>query len=165
LQKSVFYTALGAVIGAEDGTESTYVGGLKYFGGMMEKIPTEFRDLLADETKAFAFLATIMRDGTPQLTPVWFNTDGDHILINTAKGRVKDLNMRARPKVAVVIPDPENPYRYLQIRGRVTEFTEAGANEHFDSVARAYIGKPFDYPTDQIRVIYKILPEYIDAHK
>ena len=85
-----------------------------------------------------------MSDGTPQATPVWFNTDGEHILINTAKGRVKDVNMRVRPQVAVVIPDPENPYRYLQIRGRVTEFSENGANEHFDSVAMAYIGKPFN---------------------
>ena len=131
----------------------------------MEYIPKEFQDLLADETKAFAFLATTMSDGSPQVTPVWFNTDGEHILINTAKGRVKDKNMRIRPEVAIAVPDPENPYRYLQIRGRVIEFTEEGAEEHFDSVAVAYIGKPFDYPSDQVRVIFKILPEFIDAHK
>jgi PPOX class probable F420-dependent enzyme len=131
----------------------------------MEKVPKEFQDLIADETKAFAFIATTMSDGTPQVTPVWFNTDGEHILINTAKGRVKDVNMRARPKVAVVIPDPENPYRYLQIRGRVTEISETGADEHFDAVAAAYIGKPIDYPPDQVRVIFKILPEFVDAHQ
>jgi PPOX class probable F420-dependent enzyme len=130
----------------------------------MKKIPNDFLYLLADDTKSFAFLATSMPDGSPQVTPVWFNTDGKHILVNTAKGRVKDLNMRVRPYVAIAIPDPENPYRYLQIRGRVAEITEEGADEHFDTVAVSYIGKPFEYPPDQIRVIYKILPEYIDAH-
>ena len=131
----------------------------------MKDIPKEFLDLLADETKAFAFLATTMVDGSPQVTPVWFNTDGEFILVNTAKGRIKDLNMRSRPQVAIAIPDPENPYRYIQIRGRVTEYIEEGAREHFDTVAVAYIGKPFDYPPEQIRVIFKILPEFIDAHK
>jgi len=130
----------------------------------MKGIPQEFNDLMEDETKAFAFLATTMKDGSPQVTPVWFNTDGDYILVNTAKGRVKERNMRDRPQVALVIPEPGNPYRYLQIRGRVIEITEKGASEHFDKVADAYIGKPFDYPSSQIRVIVKILPESIDAH-
>jgi len=131
----------------------------------MKNIPAELQYLLADETKAFAFLATTMPDGSPQVTPVWFNTDGEHILINTAKGRVKDRNMRARPQVAVAIPDPENTYRYVQLRGRVVAMLEEGAAEHFDEVARSYIGKPFDYPADQVRVICKILPESVDAHK
>lgn len=131
----------------------------------MERIPEDFADLFLDETKAFAFLATTMPDGSPQVTPVWFNTDGEFILINTAKGRVKDKNMRDRPKVALVIPDPENPYRYIQLRGQVVEFIEEGAREHFDAVAKAYIGKPFDYPQDQIRVIYKIKPDSVDVHR
>jgi len=130
----------------------------------MKKIPQEFKDLLEDETKAFAFLATTMKDGSPQVTPVWFNTDGDYVLVNTARGRVKEINMSDRPQVALVIPEPGNPYRYIQIRGRAIEITEKGANEHFDKVAIAYIGKPFDYPPDQIRVIVKISPESIDTH-
>ena len=75
----------------------------------MDKLPKDMVYLLADETKAFAFLATTMADGSPQVTPVWFSTEGEFILVNTAKGQVKDKNMRARPDVALVIPDPENP--------------------------------------------------------
>jgi PPOX class probable F420-dependent enzyme len=131
----------------------------------MDMLPKDLAYLIADETKAFAFLATIMADGSPQVTPVWFNTEGEFILVNTAKGRVKDKNMRARADVALVIPDPENPYRYVQIRGKAVEFTETGAREHFDTVASAYIGEPFDYPADQIRVIFKIRPESLDVHR
>lgn len=130
----------------------------------MKNIPQKFVRLLQDETKAFAFLATVMPDLSPQVTPVWFNTDGKHILINTAKGRVKDSNMRSRPNVALAIPDPENPYHYLQIRGHVVEISEKGAEEHFQTLAQIYTGKPFENKMDQIRVIYKILPERIDAH-
>ncbi len=130
----------------------------------MDNIPEKFKKLLKDETKAFAFLATTMPDLSPQVTPVWFNTDGGYILINSVKGRVKDSNMRSRPKVALAIPDPENPYHYLQIRGRVVEITEDGADEHFQTLARIYTGKPFETSDDQVRVIFKILPEGIDAH-
>ena len=130
----------------------------------MENLPKELEYLLSDETKAFAFLATTMPDGSPQVTPVWFNTDGENILINTAKGRIKDLNMRARPRVAIAIPDPGNPYRYIQIRGLVIDIIEDGADAHFNEVAIAYQGKPFAYPADQVRVIFKISPEFIDAH-
>jgi len=133
-------------------------------GENLENITKELRYLLNDETRAFAFLATTMPDGSPQVTPVWFNTDGENILINTAKGRIKDVNMRVRPQVAIAIPDPNNPYRYLQIRGCVVAIIEDGADAHFDEVAIAYTGKPFEYPSDQIRVIYKINPEFIDAH-
>ncbi len=126
-------------------------------------IPETHQDLLADETRAFAFLATVMPDNTPQVTPVWFNTDGEHILINTARGRVKDSNMRANPHVALAIPDPQNPYRYLQIRGRVVERTEKGADEHIATLGRIYTGEPFDYPADQVRVIYKIQPESVQT--
>ncbi|MBI3162624.1 MAG: PPOX class F420-dependent oxidoreductase [Chloroflexi bacterium] len=130
----------------------------------MKPIPTDFHDLLKDETKAYLFLATIMPDGSPQLTPVWFNADGKHILINTARGRVKDRNMRARPRVALVIQDPKTPYRYLQIRGRVDENTEQGGDEHINALSLKYDGKPWKKPANQTRVIYKILPEHVDAH-
>jgi len=83
----------------------------------MEKIPQSHQDLLADETKAFAFLATIMPDGTPQVSPVWFNSDDEYILITTAVGRLKDRNMSQHPDVAVTLLNPANPYRYLLVRG------------------------------------------------
>jgi len=127
-------------------------------------IPNDFQDLLKDETKAFLFLATIMADGSPQVTPIWFSTDGTHILINSAKGRVKDRNMRARPRVALVIQDPRTPYRYLQIRGRVVEITGEGCDDHINTLSLKYDDKPWQKVAGQVRVIYKILPEHVDAH-
>jgi len=130
----------------------------------MKPIPAEYHDLLKDDTKAFLFLATSMADGSPQVTPVWFSADDEHILVNTAKGRVKDRNMRARPRVALVIQDPSTPYRYLQIRGRVDEITEAGGDEHINALSLKYDGKPWKKVTGQTRVIFKIFPEHVDAH-
>ena len=129
-------------------------------------IPETHRDLLTDEKRAFAFLATQMADGTPQVTPVWFNMSNDVILINSARGRVKDKNMRARPVVTICIQDPTNPYRYLQVSGKVVEVTELGADEHIDALAGKYTGI-FKYQNHQPgvnRVIYKIMPEKVDAH-
>lgn len=126
------------------------------------QIPASHKDLLNDETQAFAYLATSMPDGSPQLTPLWFNFDGMHIIVNSSRGRVKDLNMRARPKVAILITDPKDPfYRYLQVRGRVVEVTEKGALEHINALSQKYRGKPWDVGDDQTRVIYKILPERV----
>jgi PPOX class probable F420-dependent enzyme len=130
----------------------------------MNAIPEKYHDLLKDETKAFLFLATTMKDGSPQVTPVWFNHDDTHILINSAQGRLKDRNMRTRPQVAFVIQDPANPYRYIQIRGRVVELTEQGGLEHINILALKYTGKPWSARPEEIRVTYKILPEKIDAH-
>src|SRR5438094_666690 len=87
-------------------------------------IPEKFRSLLSDDAKTFADLATIFPDGSPQVTPVWFDTEGDAIRVNSAKGRWKDRNMRREPRVALAIMDPANPYRHLQIRGRVVRITE-----------------------------------------
>ena len=118
------------------------------------------QDLLEDEKRAFAFLATTMEDGSPQVTPVWFNTDGEYILINSAEGRVKDRNMRQRPQVALAILDPVDPYRYLQIKGRVIEITKESADAHIDALAVKYTGKPYQGRTPgMVRVIYKILPD------
>lgn len=125
----------------------------------MKNIDPELLDLLADETKAYAFLGTTMPDGSPQVTPLWFNTKGDFILINSAKGRVKDKNMRARPAVAITIIEMTDPNRYLQVRGQVVEITEEGAREHISTLSKKYYGRPFDIPEGQIRVIYKIKPE------
>ena len=96
----------------------------------MLNIPTELQYLLADETKAFAFIATTMPDGSPQVTPVWFNTEGESILVNTVQGRTKYRNLKADPRVALAIPDPQDPYRYIQLRGRVVEFATEGGMEH-----------------------------------
>lgn len=127
----------------------------------LQVIPESHRDLLKDETRAFAYLATIMEDGSPQVTKVWFNTGSDYILLNSFQGSVKDANMRARPDVALAIEDPENDFRYMQVRGRVVEITEDGAREHIDTLAGKYTGSP-EYrrmPPGMIRVTYKIRPE------
>ncbi len=119
-----------------------------------------------DSTRAFAFLATSMKDGSPKVTPVWFKTNGYAILVNSAKCRVKDINMRKRPRVTLCIQDPANPYRNLQIRGRVTEINEVGADAHIDALAGKYTGicKYQHHQPGVIRVIYKILPEKADAY-
>jgi PPOX class probable F420-dependent enzyme len=128
---------------------------------MAAAIPASHADLLDFGKKAFAQLATLNTDGSPQVTPVWVDFDGTHLLVNTAKGRVKDRNLASQPRVAMSIIDPENPYRYLGIQGRVTDRTEAGGDAHIDKMAKKYIGKD-TYPWRQpgeVRVIYKIAVE------
>jgi PPOX class probable F420-dependent enzyme len=125
--------------------------------------PEKYLDLLKDETKAFLFLATAMPDGSPQVTPIWFNTDSEHILINSVKGRTKDRNMRARPQVAMVIQDPHDPYRYLQIRGEVVDYTTEGAFEHINALAQKY-ERAWTQSPNQERVIYKIKALHFDPH-
>ena len=123
----------------------------------MKNIPPEFQNLLSDQAKAFLFLATTMADGSPQVTPIWFNSDGEHLLINSAKGRTKDRNMRARPKVAVAIMDPQNSYRYIQLRGEIVEITETGAREHINALAKKYLDKDvYPGPPEETRITYKI---------
>lgn len=125
---------------------------------MAANIPEKYLDLF--QKKAFANLATIMPDGSPQVTPVWVDFDGNHVLINTARGRQKDKNMQRDAKVSLAILDPDNPYRYLEIRGKVADITEQGADAHIDKMAMKYMGKdkyPFRTPTEK-RVIYKIEP-------
>lgn len=132
----------------------------------MNNIPESHRDLLRDDVKAFLFLGTIMPDGSPQVTPIWFNADGEHILINSAKGRVKDRNMRRNPQVALCIADPDRPYRYLQLRGKVIEVTTEGADAHIDALALKYTGNPryqFRSP-GEVRVKYTVQIEKVDAH-
>ncbi|MFQ5682937.1 MAG: PPOX class F420-dependent oxidoreductase [Candidatus Binatia bacterium] len=126
---------------------------------MAATIPEKYRDLFAK--KAFAQLATVMPDGSPQVTPVWCDLDGADIRINTAKGRVKDRNMRRNRAVALAIVDPDNPYRYLAVRGEVAEITERGADAHIDFLAKKYLGAdkyPYRQP-GEVRVIYRICPE------
>jgi PPOX class probable F420-dependent enzyme len=126
----------------------------------MADIPESHRDLFTTK-KAFAHLATVGRDGAPQVTPVWCDMEGPHVRINTAKGRVKDKNLRANPRVAMSVQDPDNPYRYAQVRGRVVEMTENGAEAHIDALAKKYLGQdryPYRQP-GEVRVIVKIVPE------
>jgi PPOX class probable F420-dependent enzyme len=127
---------------------------------MSAEVPQKFQDIFSK--KAFASLATLMPNGQPQVTPVWIDYDGKHILVNSAKGRQKDRNMRRDPRVAVSAFDPDNPYRYIEIRGRVVEITEKGADEHIDRMAQKYLGKdkyPFRQP-GEVRVLYKVQPEH-----
>lgn len=126
----------------------------------MAAIPDKFLDLF--KKKAFAHLATLMPDGSPQVSPVWVDYDGRHVIINTAKGRVKDRNMRRDPRVSLDVQDPDNPYRHLSIRGRVAEITEDGAADaSIDQLSKKYLGMD-RYPGRQpgeVRVMYKIEPE------
>ena len=126
--------------------------------------PTDFLDLLKDEAKALLYLATIMPDGSPQVTPVWFSIDGEDILINTNEGRVKDKNMKARPRVAMVIQDPAAPDRYLGVRGEVVGYTREGADEHINTLSLKYYGRPWQYQESQRRIIYRIKPVHFDLH-
>lgn len=125
----------------------------------MTDIPAAFMDLLLQK-KAFANLATVMKDGSPQVTPVWFDYANGRVRVNTAKGRVKARTLREGAPVAMSILDPDNPYRYLQIRGRVARATEDGASAHIDALAKKYLGKdqyPFAQP-GEVRVLYEIEP-------
>lgn len=126
--------------------------------------PKEYQDLLSNESKALLYLATIMPDGSPQVTPVWFSADGGHILINTNEGRVKDKNMKARPNVAMTIQDPNDLYRYLGIRGEVVSYTTEGADEHINELSLRYDNEPWTYRETQRRIIFKIKPHRFDLH-
>ena len=127
----------------------------------MASIPDSHADIL--KKKAFANLATLNADGSPQVTPVWVDFDGKNVLINTAKGRVKTRNLEREKRVALSIADPENPYRYVGIQGRVTGMTEAGADAHIDKMAMKYMGKE-KYPLrapGEVRVIVTIAPDKV----
>ncbi len=110
--------------------------------------------------KNFAFVATLMKDGTPQITPTWIDYDGKIILINTAEGRVKQKNVSRDPHVSISIVDHNNPYDMVTIRGKVIEQTSQGADEHIDKLAKRYLGVdkyPFRSPTEK-RIILKVVP-------
>lgn len=129
----------------------------------MASIPESHRDILAG--KNFAHLATLMKDGTPQSTPVWIDFDGTNLVFNTAEGRQKVRNLDRNGHVAVSVVDSANPYRYLQIRGRVIEKTYEGADAHIDKMAKKYMDVdtyPLRQPGEK-RVIYKIAPEHVQT--
>lgn len=125
-----------------------------------------WRDLL-DDKKAFAHVATLMPDGSPQVTPVWVDYSNGKVLLNSAKGRVKVRNLRPGSPVAISITDPDNPYRYVQIRGKVSRVTEEGASEHIDKMAKKYLGQdkyPFAQP-GEVRVLFEIEPDKVSGNK
>lgn len=130
----------------------------------MKQIPSKYADLVSDQTKAFASVATVLQDGSPQVTPVWFDMAGDLIRINTAIGRVKASTMKEGRKVALSIMDPANPYRYMQVRGKVTKVTQDGADAHIDRLAHKYMGTdyPFRQPSES-RILIEIEPESIQV--
>ena len=124
-------------------------------------IPDAFADLL--EKRYAAFVATLMPDGGPQVTPVWIMRDGDDLIINSARGRVKDKNLRRDARVAVCITDTANASRYISIRGRVVEITEEGADAVISALALKYTGNPAFRPSNagEVRVTYRIKPESV----
>ena len=115
------------------------------------------------ESPNFAHLATVMPDGSPQVTPVWVDYDGEHVLINTAEGRQKPRNLRSDPRVALSVVDQGNAYAWVAIRGRVVELTHENADEHIDRLSKKYLGRD-SYPARKAgeqRVIVKIEPEHV----
>ena len=125
----------------------------------MTTIPDKYLDLL-QQKKAFANLATLMRDGSPQVTPVWFDYTGGVVRVNTAKGRVKARNLKVGSPVALAIMDPDNPYRYVQVRGKVRSVTEDGADAHINLLAKKYLGQdkyPYGQP-GEVRLLAEIEP-------
>ena len=127
----------------------------------MIEIPEDRKYLLAWETKAIAYLALALKDG-PQVTPIWFDWDGTHIILNTSRGRVKDRVMRRHGRAALLIADTSDIYRYLQIRGTVVGETEEGGYDQICKLNEKYHGKyEFSLPPGQVRVTYRILPESV----
>ncbi len=128
----------------------------------MTDIPAKYHDLMSK--KAFANLATVMADGSPQVTPVWFDYTNGKVRVNTAKGRVKARNMIPGAKVAIAIMDPDNAYRYVQVRGAVARVTEDGADQHIDALSQKYLGTPYPHrqPGEQ-RIMIEITPEAVDT--
>lgn len=125
-------------------------------------IPASHADLL--ERPIHAALATTLPNGTPQVTVVWFNYEDGYVHINSAAGRLKDRAIRANPYVALMVVDPQDPYRYIQVRGPIVEITEQGAEEHINFLSHRYDGKDFTFAPGQVRVRYVIAPERVDAH-
>lgn len=132
----------------------------------MATIPASHADLLTTKP-SFAHLATLNVDGSPQVTPVWIDYDGTNVIVNTARGRVKAKNVAREPRVALSITDPENPYRYLGIRGRVVDITENGGDAHIDKMAKKYLGKdsyPFRTP-GEVRLVVKIAVDKVHTNR
>ena len=125
----------------------------------MVQIPASHIDIL--DKKSFVHVATIDSDSSPQVTPVWVDHEDGLILINSAKGRKKDRNLRARSQVGLSVQDPDNAYRYLGIQGAVVEITEAGGDAHIHKLSHKYNGRDYPLTEGEVRVIYKIEPQRV----
>jgi PPOX class probable F420-dependent enzyme len=129
---------------------------------MPVKIPPMGRKLL--DGLNFASIATVMKDGSPQVSPVWIARDGDVVLVNTKVGRVKERNVRRDPRVAISVFDMKNPYRRMLIRGRVVKFVRRGATEHIHSLSVKYTGHRYGgLGPGERRVIIRIQPTSVDV--
>lgn len=129
----------------------------------MNRIPDEYRDLL--DRPIVVSLATLMSDGTPQVQPVWCGYDGRHLLVNTEKGRQKYRNLSRRKRATILAVDPADDTRWIEVRGRVVDETEDGADAHIDQLAKAYLGLdkyPYHQPGD-VRVLFRIAPERVST--
>ena len=128
---------------------------------MAAQLPEAAQKLLREPN--FGHLATLMPDGSPQVTPVWVDLDGGYILVNTAEGRRKPKNIRHDPRVAIDVISREDPYRMVTVRGRVVDVTSEGADAHIDKLAKKYLGQDKDpfRAAGERRVIFKIEPEYV----
>ena len=126
-------------------------------------LPDALLDLLRRPSPCF--LSTLMPDGSPQMTQTWVDTDGHDVLINTVRGHQKVRNVERDPRVALNVADPDDPSRYFEVRGRVTEVTEAGAREHIDELSQRYIGAPYPWfgGRDQVRLLVRISPEKVTS--
>ncbi|MBX3064108.1 MAG: PPOX class F420-dependent oxidoreductase [Anaerolineae bacterium] len=135
---------------------------------MTVQIPAEFKDLL--ERPVVVTLVTVMPNGGPQATPVWVDYDGTYVRINTARGRQKDRNMKPGAKVAVLAIDPDDPYRWMEIRGVVVKETEEGALEHINALSAKYRNQPDYYARNphkrgkEQRVTYLIEPQRVNTN-
>jgi hypothetical protein len=129
---------------------------------MSTVIPASHRDLLEPAARAFAHLGLVTSKGEPHVTPMWFGFDGELIIFNTARGRVKDRILRRHPVIAFAVSDPADPYRYIQVRGRVIAETEEGAFEQICDLRLKYRGDR-NYPRrpGEVRVTYKVRPEHV----
>jgi PPOX class probable F420-dependent enzyme len=124
-------------------------------------LPESLLDLL--RKPSLCFLTTLMPDGSPQITEVWVDTDGKHVVVNTVRGHQKVRNIERDPRVALAVADPENPSRYIAVRGRVLEVTENGAAEHIETLAQRYLGGPYPWfgGRDQVRLLVRIEAEKV----
>lgn len=136
---------------------------------MSAQIPDSHKDLL--EKPIYVVISTVMPNGQPQSSVVWCSFDGEYIWLNTARGRMKDKNLSARPLATVLAADPANPFRYLEARCAVAEVTEEGAVEHISQLSQQYVGKspyyggfaPAERAQEETRVIYKLQPTKVIA--
>ena len=126
-------------------------------------LPDALLDLLRRPSPCF--LSTLMPDGSPQMTQTWVDTDGRDVLINTVRGHQKVRNIERDPRVALNVADPDDPGRYFEVRGRVSEVTEHGAREHIDELSQRYLGRPYPWfgGRDQVRLLVRISPEKVTS--